>query len=349
MRKPLFFFLPIILCWVDFSHASGNSQRPGLDVSIEAVEPQFVLGEIVRLNVKIRNVEQKAVSAWELINCSELGTWISSDGRDYKAYNLGLGIYAAEREVINLLPGESLMYQVEILTSIGPDAKFAFRDGPGPFWIKARYNLTRPKLPNYSYDTEPIQIRITPPLGEDEEVLARIQDVPFLQYLQFVAISPERQDLPVKALELLEKYPNCAYHIDLRSRILQSYLSRQFRTQGKTWQSELLARAEKVLGTNSQAFYSDRTLPHDDLRLNRMVHYEYSNTSALQQALDEFTREGGVPLKLHDSLKQSRFPGGSNTVALRQFMQSVVEPGRTIWVRSGHAYILQPVEGNRSP
>jgi hypothetical protein len=328
---------------------SEDAHQPNLDVTLTSAEQDFVLGQIVKLNLEVRNLEDKHVPAWELNDIPNVGIWISSDGRQYLPYNNLLGADLVNRPLIWLKPDESLRCRIEILVSRGRDAEFAFRDGPGPYWIKARYNLTRPKLPGYSYDTEPVQIKVTPPQGDDETVLTGIQDIQFLRYLQFGGYFPDRPDLPVKALELLEKFPNCAYHIDLRSRVMRAYLSGHFRTQGKIWQSELLARAEKVLGINSKTFYSYRVLPHEDFRLDRMVQYEYSKPTDLQQVFEDLTRKGGVPLKLHNDLKQSSYQSGLRIVALRHFMQSVIEPDHTTCVRSGHAYILQPVKMEESP
>ena len=214
---------------------SNSAQK--FKLTVNSSKTTYNLGETIDLSFSLRNEGNDSVRVGNYFDVKDgyLKIWISQDGITFKEYsNSKWGIADVIRGSIILSPNESIETSTEILWNFVPDAannsrlpetqianNYAFST-KGKYFLKVKY-LTHSSDKITEIESEPIQVTVTEPVGEDLEVWNRIKDngdfAYFIQESDFRIPSYKTQERAKfqKAVEqLINHFPNSFYAQSLR-------------------------------------------------------------------------------------------------------------------------------------
>jgi hypothetical protein len=242
MKNKIFFsilgislILVLVAVWnksVDTVKGSEGISPFALKVSSE--KQAYILGETVRLNFELTNEGDQPVNLVYRpdVSTGYLHLWIASDGQEFKEYN-NTSWGREETGGPTLQPGQSFISQAEVLWNSKPQiprkakskilTDYAFPQA-GIYLIKAVVSLPvksdSDKLTKI--ESEPIQITINEPVGDDLEVWNLIKDKGDIAYFLQQGGTPTFQDEKAEKLlkeveRISQKYPNSVLANKLRS------------------------------------------------------------------------------------------------------------------------------------
>jgi len=216
-----------------------NNTSKQLELSVIPSEVNYMLGEVAALSFKLTNVSDEDVSILGDLNTSDgyLNVYVSQNGRNFSEYrHTKWGIKDAKSQPIKLSPSESVTTSATILWNRKPETKglntdvaekategrilshYAFPE-VGTYFVKASYyNYFTKEAKPVLIESEPVQITIEEPAGEDLEVWNKIKDdgdiAYFIQEGDFripFYKTEERIKFKREIEQLLNQYPNSFY------------------------------------------------------------------------------------------------------------------------------------------
>lgn len=218
---------------------SASTQE--LELRLIASKPFYIVGEVNKFDIKITNKSDNNVSFANALSAGAgyLKVFISKGNNNFKSYvGSRWGKDDASYGVLTLKPNESVKNTVTIFWNSKPEISnsstppdvikrategkiltdYAFPE-KGTYHVKASYyiHLINQKDP-ILIESEPIQITVEEPVGEDLEVWNRIKDkgdiAYFLQEGDFKIPSnktKEREKLQQEIEQILIDHPNSFY------------------------------------------------------------------------------------------------------------------------------------------
>lgn len=316
-----------------------------LRIELSALKSECVIGEPVVLSVTVWNESESEIPAWIDLLSNQIQIWIARDDAPFVQYVKGVGaIPLVIPEVRPIAPGGSKVYVIRVLARFRPArarrlaAQLAFPE-VGEYAIKARYPLYPDRK---MFESNTIRIQICERTGVEAQIWAQIDEPRFLCFLQTGEYWGEGREHALKAAELLTSFPDSRYHAALRYALGQDYHTRRWDVPGsddvehdKLYRRALALEEELLLNIPRSQAALERRL---DLR---RVEYHFPEYTPIHQVMKEATRQTGVSLKLGAGIsRSSRFRSDRKDVSLRQFMQTLIDPGRSTWVRDGEGYRL---------
>lgn len=215
----------------------NNSQDKDLSLEIIPAKNFFSLGELVKLKFKFTNESSESVRLGNYLDAKYgyLKILISQDGINYKEYShANWGTADIKRGYISLKPGESVETSVKILWNYVPNVanisriskkqlitNYAFPT-KGNYFVKA---ISQIQLSNKieKIESEPVQITLEKPVGDDLEVWNKIKDNGEIAYfiqegdLRIPSYkTEERENLRQEIEQIIIDHPNSFYAESLR-------------------------------------------------------------------------------------------------------------------------------------
>jgi len=234
-----------------------QSNSSPLKLIVKSNKETYKLGEIVHLSFELKNISSKDAFIGEVfgVGGGSLTVHVSKDSKNFPEYSPGWGIVDFSPQATLIKPNKSIATSASVLWHLKPNAldgesnevinevgkkklltTYAFPE-PGNYFVKAifRNNL----------ESEPIQITIEKPQGEDLEVWNKIKDdgnfAYFIQINDFLIPSyktEEREKFKQKVEKIINTYPNSFYAQSLRQS-LEKFNANQAKRQ------EFLQKLEK--------------------------------------------------------------------------------------------------------
>lgn len=233
------FFGSIALCGlIAFSLLAQTKieSTNNLTVEVQQLKSSYILGEIVSLNIEIKNQSEFDIYLFGTdVESGYLQILISQDGNTFKKYSNGTykdkkGKVIKPSEVIkstatvlsNAVPGTSGLSDIAVahFTDKQLMTIYAFPKS-GDYYLKVFLGIPS-KDGNREFESKPIKITITEPVGEDLQIWNLIKDrgdfAYFIQNGKLVDFkSPEKQEKFLQEVEaILNKYPDSFYASALR-------------------------------------------------------------------------------------------------------------------------------------
>ncbi len=232
-NKILFSFLGVVIVsalvavWIRDVNAVKQSENDSvLTLKISSDKQTYTLGEAVKLTFKVINESDKAVrlSFRPHVLTGYLKVWISADGQEYNRYSGNSNWGLEEGGGITLQAGKAYESQATVLWNhkidvarLTPEAAkgtitshYAFPT-KGPYFIKAVLSI--PETENSrKIESEPIQVVVEEPVGDDLEVWNSIKDnreiAYFLHNGYFLTYKDEEKEkLVEKIKQIAQRYP----------------------------------------------------------------------------------------------------------------------------------------------
>lgn len=223
--------------------AAAGSPAAGLSVEVRPVSQEYVLGEMVKLSIRITNPSDRTVTLPEppSVANGRLRVLIAAPGEGFKRYEgPGWGLQdVAGRTAVELAPGQSLETQATILYNHHQETShlaepyaariaretlttdFGFAQ-PGTYRIQV---VLAGDEPGADVASAPAQIQVTAPAGADLEVWKALAQDPELAYFIQAGI-PKSDPRSSKAtrqaqvlLSLLQAHPESRQAVDIQSGI----------------------------------------------------------------------------------------------------------------------------------
>lgn len=207
--------------------AFNNSQNLKLDLS--SSKKDYVQGEIVELSVNLINESSQPVKVGltPTVENGFLHIWIADSNQEFKEYrNSGWGLRESGKGILKA--GESFKSEATILWNAKPQTSHLNEDAAKRATEgKISTDYAFPKAGIYSIksvatiagdspmkiESEPIQIVINEPIGDDLKVWNQIKDNGDIAYFIQQGGTPTYQDEKTEKLlkeveQIAEKYPN---------------------------------------------------------------------------------------------------------------------------------------------
>jgi hypothetical protein len=221
-----------------------NNVPNQLGLSVIPSKANYALGEIVNLSFRLTNESEDNVSILGNLQTSDgsLSVYISRDGKNFNKYTHSKwGVKDSKWQPIKLLPSESVDTLASILWNKKPETQglnpevaekategrilshYAFPES-GTYYVKASYYIYFIKEINpVLVESEPVEITIEEPVGENLEVWNKIKDngdfAYFIQECDFRIPSyktEERAKFQKDIEQILNQYPDSFYAQSLR-------------------------------------------------------------------------------------------------------------------------------------
>ena len=209
-----------------------SSEDPNVDVTITSQSEKYSVGEIVPINLVIKNIGLKEIYISGDLDFAKI--YISQDGKDYKeCTNTARKRPDEKRSPIKLPPNDSILNNETILwNSDKQNTEFSWKESrvltdyvfptAGIYYIKTKYYIYVSSK-TILIESKPIKITITEPEGKNLEVWNKIKDrgdfAYFIQYGEFLAPlykNEERAKFLQEVEQILTDYPNSFYAEPLR-------------------------------------------------------------------------------------------------------------------------------------
>ena len=239
-RKSIFWISIIIFGLIVFSLlVQGKTESTNnLTVEVQQLKSSYMLGEIVSLNIEIKNQSESDIYLFGTdVESGYLQILISQDGNTFKKYSNStwgnknkrgkvikpLEIIKSTATVLsNAVPGTSGLSDSAVLRFKDKQIMtvYAFQE-IGDYYLKVFLGIPS-EDGNREFESKPIKITITEPIGEDFQVWNLIKDrgdfAYFIQNEDLVDFkSPEKQAKFQQDIEeILNTYPNSFYASSLR-------------------------------------------------------------------------------------------------------------------------------------
>ncbi|HBR56860.1 MAG TPA: hypothetical protein DEA22_05235 [Blastocatellia bacterium] len=227
---------------------AGNEplQDYAIKLEINLEKPIYALGESVTLNIRIANTGDSPITLPNTPNvyAGYLNIWIARRGDEFRRYNSqSWGI--REMPGIILKPDQPHQTKATLLWNGRPQilnphsdiipTDFAFPDA-GVYFIKAVVTIPDRKSADdrTRIESQPIQITVSEPFGEDLEVWNQIKDsgeiASFIQRGSFLTSNDEEEAKLVKNVrQLVERYPNSFLSNQMKQKLAGFHTMREKR------------------------------------------------------------------------------------------------------------------------
>ena len=338
----------------------ARAADPVVSIRIEPMSKEYLLGQRVELLMTITNVSNEAITLWKLVEQSfdvqcepEAKRFISFDGEEFEEY--ATGIYHTDcsitRSLVTLEPRQSTFARLHFVyirdgRRFGTDGGGWLFHGEGKRWLKVRCPIVVCPI---GHDPERIEvesnttaIRIQEPVADEALVFEQLLDPNIAYFLQSSLVPDGAGDVPRHAAKVLKLHPDSVY-ADALWEALALYYHRVPRPKDARERAlirEALGIEEEVeIGLIKNKFLSDGWL---DVR---RVTFDFAEGKRLDEALENISRQAAISLRSAPDVWTGTIRATKRTVTVRQFMQSLVDPGRTMWVREDDGYVLSPVPG----
>ena len=143
----------------------------------------------------------------------------------------------------------------------------------------------------------------------------------------------------------MRRYPTSAYAADLWHALAIYYYS----NYGPYNDDETTRQIREALGIDRETrtdILIAKAPPKDYWPDVRRVSIEFPKAASLEDVLAHVSTQSGIRLRgIMEVVIGSQFRCTKRTVTIREFMQSLVDPGRTMWIREDDGYVLSPVPG----
>ncbi|MDQ3748453.1 MAG: hypothetical protein M3367_05460 [Acidobacteriota bacterium] len=237
-KYPVLIMLSVIffLGWANFSYLQEKeNQTQKLEITVKSSKGIYLTGEVVDLTFGLRNKSNEEVTISNHFNTEDgyLHVFISQDGKNFKKYyHPKWGRIDAARGPIQLKSEDNLETSARIFWNKKPDVAglspmaaeqttegkiltdYAFPK-TGTYFIKAIYSnrFTADPLRRVKIESEPIQVTIEEPIGDDLIVWNKIKDRSDLAYFIQEGGFPEfkfdsREKLKQEVEQIINQYPN---------------------------------------------------------------------------------------------------------------------------------------------
>ncbi|HLA94867.1 MAG TPA: hypothetical protein VK612_04040 [Pyrinomonadaceae bacterium] len=195
----------------------------GLVLGLRSVKDTYKLGEPISISIDLKNESEKKVRILDGFNFAEskFQLQVSRDGQEYRGSNdPGWGTIDTINSRVDIEPGQSVSINGNILwrMSAKNQPEFIFRE-PGNLFFRVLYDYkidgTKDEMRLVS---DPIEITIVEPQGEDLEVWNKIKDDGNFAYLiqRDEILIPsykkeERSKFKQKVEEIIRTHPSNSY------------------------------------------------------------------------------------------------------------------------------------------
>lgn len=223
-----FFLLGFILIYLGFSQVPlsvSSKSEIDLNVKVHSSKQDYIQGEVINLNFEVTNNSASDIPLKGAdTDSGYLRIYIASDNQKFKMYsNSDWGRGKTKGMVIKA--GQSIKSQTNILWNFSPANRFSNLEGfkesnimtdyafpkTGVYLIKAVLGIPG-EIP-IEIESEPIQIVVNEPVGDDLKVWNQIKDNGDIAYFLQQGATPTYQDEKAEKLlkeveQIAEKYPN---------------------------------------------------------------------------------------------------------------------------------------------
>jgi len=248
-------FPQITLC---VTALSLSAERRELDVFLVLQKEQYVVGEPVLLDVRLKNLGTRDLPAWVDALSYQIETYVRRGSGAFLQYSLGdFDLLKISPSVESVAPGQSKRYTLRILytwysrETRGRRSRLAF-ETPGEYDVKVVYPLF-PKRDKF--ESNVIQIRVVKPEGTDATVWARLNHRDLLHFLQ-TGVDPETSDVVDEILYVLTEFPNSTYCPAIRWALENHYRNRTHarvrRLPDETARLEKIRETMRIASPNSE-------------------------------------------------------------------------------------------------
>jgi len=241
----------VIVSWSIVARAISKSVAgPPLKVKVMSERDVYIIGETVKLAFELVNEGSEPITLLSRpdVMTGYLKVWIAFDGREFNQYsNSSWGLF--EGSGVKIQPGGSIKSEATILWNNKPQISrlgegniltdYAFPEA-GVYQMKAVAAIRDRSSPGtlIKIESEPIQIRVTQPVGDDLKVWNRIKDngavAYFLQQGDTLTFRDLQAQKTIKEVEQLsEEYPD-------------SYLAKRMRQTLEKFRLEDAKRKDKL-------------------------------------------------------------------------------------------------------
>lgn len=221
------------LSWASFGHLqeSANPEKE-LELAVRSSKGVYIKGEKVNLIFTLRNNGDEGLTILNNfpVDAGYIAVYVSKDGEHFGKYlNPEWGRTDTARGVITIKPHESIETSTDILWNNKPEishlngvaasrfikdkilSDYVFPDA-GTYLVKIEYSGLSGPRGRYKIESEPVQISIAEPNGEDLEVWQKIKNrsdlAYFIQEGRFRTIKrEEEQQLKYEAELIVNQYP----------------------------------------------------------------------------------------------------------------------------------------------
>ena len=223
-------FLTIILTNKLVVHSS-TSELPKLRLQVITDKQDYLLGEKIKIDVKVINETSQDISPTDALakNCGYLHIYIADDSRVFKEY-IGPEFQIEGCEInLFLKSGESFRTQSIVLWNGKPDiagwselsakpiresrilSDYAIPEA-NVYFIKAAIKFSQ-EAGLENIESEPIQINVNKPIGDDLIIWNQIKDKSeiayFIQQGRFLTNKAEEREKLLKEMDqIVREYPN---------------------------------------------------------------------------------------------------------------------------------------------
>lgn len=346
----LYVFLPTL---VFFSACAVAAETLPLRVTLETPNNRYVLGELICLQIAVENIGTRPVDTRNVVTDfvePENKNFTSATGEVFNQYVAAVFNPASvTRTIVTLAPGKPRRYLLRVLYSENSPGKLAFSE-PGNYWIKVRYPHVDPATNQRTeIESNAIRLEIRKPHGSEEQIWEVIKDPEYIRFLHAGFASERHQDVPAREARLLAAKGGTCYDSTLRNALGIYYHDRRFNDRNPDIEDGYLLR--RVLNQKEELISDVRGAPDWDHRLfQQRVAYAAQSGSTISEALAAAEKQTAVALTLAPEVSsRSAFHTSPIDVTLYRFMQLLVDPGRTTWLRDGNGYRLAPIEDTPQP
>lgn len=229
---PLF---ALLLFRINSAAAASPDNHLPVSVTLKTDKTTYVLGEVVEVEFTTENSGKTPLSIYEpSVDVGSLKIFVANPNDGFKEYTtFGWGRVMGRKKDIQ--PGQKITDTISILWNGHPNidgwselyakpirerrimTDYAF-PGPGVYFIKAAAYVVDANTP---LETEPVQIVVNQPLGDDLSVWEQIKNNSEIAYLlQNGDLQEPREDQKAKLVNmlnaLLARFPNSTYSESLR-------------------------------------------------------------------------------------------------------------------------------------
>lgn len=199
-----------------------------LQLSVNAEKRGYSVGEVIGLEFALTNLSGEEMEIVPpSVGTGNIQVFISTDGRNYRSYKgPGYGMQDSRRRLVKLSSGSSLDAKATVLHNEtipyahltkmyadkirreNLDTVYAIPTS-GTYWIKAVYSTGKEK-----FESEPLMIEITEPVGMEAAIWERIKDngeyAYFLQTgdMRYRQGTPESEAFVESLRQLSEQHPS---------------------------------------------------------------------------------------------------------------------------------------------
>jgi len=346
---------------------------PALEVAIKPISIVYTQGTMVKLRVTVTNNSDRPVQVWidALKNQIQFEIY-PPKARRAKLYAPWMPYTICVMPMTEeLLPGKSKSYYLRLyyFTCLERGEDWNQRrevfSSPGSYRVRAVYPFYPNRRGNsvtgkdtafgkrQDVRSNAVPIRIMAPSDKDAAVFQRMKEASLLSFVQLGKVSgASKAQVLDEAIRLVEEFPDSVYTPDLLWALRQRYHYRIWYQGDKPFpQREQIRRllglppGEAVISIKEDRGLRDRRLDLTQVEL-------YSGTLSLEKCLEVASRQTGVPLHVAPEISRLSSFTVSDGVrirvfSLRQLMQALAEPGRTVWVRHGDGYRLEALPAGR--